>query len=264
MTRAHSLAEMLVDAVDVVDLTQPLSEDTPVLQLPAAVRQHAGPHAPRDQPLRRPRARLGVVLAGDRRARRHALRRADPLGHRPGRRGRRLGAAGAARRPRGRDRQVRRGGRGPRLPADRRRPARVRGRARARCPRAAGCCCAPAGTPARTTRPRSSTPTRPARTRPGFDVECARWLARRAGSSASASRRSAPTRAPRTRFDPPFPVHNFVLGAGRYGLTQLANLARLPPTGAVLIVAPLKLVGGHRQPRRVLALVPRTAAADPG
>ena len=65
-------------------------------------------------------------------------------------------------------------------------------------------------------------------------------------------------------FDPPFPVHHFVLGAGRYGLTQLANLARLPPTGAVLIVAPLKLVGGTGSPARVLALVPRTAAADPG
>ena len=60
-------------------------------------------------------------------------------------------------------------------------------------------------------------------------------------------------------FDPPFPVHHFVLGAGKYGLTQLANLARLPPTGAVLVVAPLKLVGGTGSPARVLALVPRTA-----
>ena len=34
--------------------------------------------------------------------------------------------------------------------------------------------------------------------------------------------------------------------------------------GAVLIVAPLKLVGGTGSPARVLALVPRTAAADPG
>ena len=30
-------------------------------------------------------------------------------------------------------------------------------------------------------------------------------------------------------FDPPFLVHHFVLGAGKYGLTQLANLAELPP-----------------------------------
>jgi kynurenine formamidase len=46
-------------------------------------------------------------------------------------------------------------------------------------------------------------------------------------------------------FAPPFPVHSFLLGAGRYGLTQLANLAQLPPTGAVVVVAPLKLVRGR-------------------
>ena len=62
----------------------------------AAVRQHAGADAARDQPLRRPRAGLGVVLARDRRARGHALRRPDPLGQRQGRRGRRLRAAAAA------------------------------------------------------------------------------------------------------------------------------------------------------------------------
>jgi kynurenine formamidase len=58
-------------------------------------------------------------------------------------------------------------------------------------------------------------------------------------------------------FDPPFPLHNFLLGAGRYGLTQLANLDRLPPTGALVIAAPLKIVGGSGSPTRVLALVPR-------
>jgi kynurenine formamidase len=55
-------------------------------------------------------------------------------------------------------------------------------------------------------------------------------------------------------FDPPFPVHHFLLGAGRYGLTQLANLAELPATGALVIVAPLKLVDGTGSPARVLAL----------
>jgi kynurenine formamidase len=38
----------------------------------------------------------------------------------------------------------------------------------------------------------------------------------------------------------------------------LANLARLPVTGALLIVAPLKLVGGTGSPSRVFALVPGT------
>ena len=96
-------------AVRVVDLTQPLSERTPVLRAARAVRQHARAQPPRAQPLRRPRAGVGVGRAGDRRARRHALRRADPLDHRPRRRGRGQRAARAARRPGGRDRQVGRG-----------------------------------------------------------------------------------------------------------------------------------------------------------
>ena len=50
-------------------------------------------------------------------------------------------------------------------------------------------------------------------------------------------------------FDPPFPVHHFLLGAGKYGLTQLANLAQLPPTGAVVVVAPLKLVAAPARRR---------------
>ena len=58
-------------------------------------------------------------------------------------------------------------------------------------------------------------------------------------------------------FDPPFPLHNFLLGAGRLGLTQLANLDRLPITGALIVVSPLKLVGGTGSPSRVFAFVPR-------
>jgi kynurenine formamidase len=50
-------------------------------------------------------------------------------------------------------------------------------------------------------------------------------------------------------------VHSYFLGAGKYGLTQLANLAQLPPAGALIVVAPLKLVDGTGTPTRVLALV---------
>ena len=60
-------------------------------------------------------------------------------------------------------------------------------------------------------------------------------------------------------FDPPFPCHSYLLGAGKYGLTQLANLARLPATGSLLVVAPLKIVRGSGSPARVFALVPRAA-----
>ena len=55
--------------------------------------------------------------------------------------------------------------------------------------------------------------------------------------------------------DPPFPAHYHLLGADTYGLTQLQNLDQLPVTGAVLVVAPLPIVGGTGSPARVLALV---------
>lgn len=56
--------------------------------------------------------------------------------------------------------------------------------------------------------------------------------------------------------EPPFPVHYHLLGADKYGLTQLQNLDRLPVTGAVIIAAPLPIVGGTGSPARVLAIVP--------
>ena len=56
-------------------------------------------------------------------------------------------------------------------------------------------------------------------------------------------------------FQPPFPAHFFMHGKGRYGLQCLCNLDRLPPTGAVIVAAPLKIKGGSGSPLRVLALV---------
>jgi len=57
-------------------------------------------------------------------------------------------------------------------------------------------------------------------------------------------------------FDPPFPNHNIMHGHGKLGLASLCNLDQLPPTGAIVIAAPLKLVGGSGSPVRALALVP--------
>jgi kynurenine formamidase len=56
-------------------------------------------------------------------------------------------------------------------------------------------------------------------------------------------------------FDPPFPNHSVMHGHGKLGLASLCNLERLPPTGAVLIAAPLKLVNGSGSPVRAIALV---------
>lgn len=57
-------------------------------------------------------------------------------------------------------------------------------------------------------------------------------------------------------FDPPFPNHTIMHGAGKFGLTSLCNLDQVPATGAVVIAAPLKIAGGSGSPVRVLALVP--------
>jgi kynurenine formamidase len=57
--------------------------------------------------------------------------------------------------------------------------------------------------------------------------------------------------------DPPFPAHNLLHRNNLFGLASLANLDRLPPKGAILIPAPLKIEGGTGSPIRALALVAR-------
>ena len=57
-------------------------------------------------------------------------------------------------------------------------------------------------------------------------------------------------------FNPMYPAHTLMHGAGRYGLQCLCNLDQLPPTGAMIIAPPLKIQGGSGSPLRVLALVP--------
>lgn len=54
----------------------------------------------------------------------------------------------------------------------------------------------------------------------------------------------------------PYPCHNLMHGANRYGLQVLKNLDQLPPTGAMIVAAPLKIKDGSGSPLRVLALVP--------
>ena len=90
---------------------------------------------------------------------------------------------------------------------------------------------------------------------PGPDVEASRWLAEKAiaGFGTETVGIDAGSAG---GMEPAFPLHNMLLGAGRLGLTQLANLDRLPATGALLVVAPLRLAGGTGAPSRVYAFVP--------
>ncbi len=57
-------------------------------------------------------------------------------------------------------------------------------------------------------------------------------------------------------FDPMFPCHTLMHGSNKFGLASLTNLDQLPPTGAIVIAPPLKIVNGSGSPCRVLALVP--------
>ena len=93
---------------------------------------------------------------------------------------------------------------------------------------------------------------------PGVSVECARWLAEEAPVMGFGVETVGTDAGTAHSFDPPFPCHAALLGAGKYGLTQLQNLARLPATGAVVIAGPLPIVGGSGSPARVLALVERS------
>jgi kynurenine formamidase len=54
---------------------------------------------------------------------------------------------------------------------------------------------------------------------------------------------------------PDFPVHHYALAHSVYQLEDVANLDRVPSTGAIVVVAPMKLEGGSGSPVRILALV---------
>jgi kynurenine formamidase len=92
---------------------------------------------------------------------------------------------------------------------------------------------------------------------PGISPECARWLAAETPIQGLGVETVGTDAGGAHSFDPPFPCHSYLLGHGKYGLTQLARLAELPPTGAMLIAGPLPIVGGSGSPCRVLALVER-------
>ncbi|MGW2516259.1 cyclase family protein [Streptomyces sp. NPDC001617] len=93
---------------------------------------------------------------------------------------------------------------------------------------------------------------------PGLSPECARWVAEEAPVIGFGTETVGTDAGRAHSFDPAFPCHSYLLGAGKYGLTQLQNLATLPATGAVVIAGPLPIVSGSGAPARVLALVERS------
>ena len=92
---------------------------------------------------------------------------------------------------------------------------------------------------------------------PGISAACAKWLAEETPIQGIGVETVGTDAGAAHSFDPPFPCHSFLLGHDKYGLTQLQNVATLPATGTVVIAGPLPIVGGSGSPCRVLALVER-------
>lgn len=91
---------------------------------------------------------------------------------------------------------------------------------------------------------------------PGFHPSCSQWLAHERDILGVGVETVGTDAGQAGGFDPAFPSHSFMHGAGRFGLTSLINLDQLPPTGAIVIAAPLKIVGGSGSPLRVIAITP--------
>lgn len=92
---------------------------------------------------------------------------------------------------------------------------------------------------------------------PGLSVEAARWIAEQSPVVGMGVETVGTDAGAAAGFDPMFPCHSMLMGNNKYGLTQLQNLAQLPPTGAVIIAGPLPIVNGSGSPARVLALFER-------
>lgn len=90
---------------------------------------------------------------------------------------------------------------------------------------------------------------------PGPDAGAMRFLAHERDVNGWGSEGIGTDAGQAHSFDPPFPAHHIMQGANKFGLASLCNLDQLPPTGAVVIAAPLKIEHGSGSPLRVLALV---------
>jgi kynurenine formamidase len=91
---------------------------------------------------------------------------------------------------------------------------------------------------------------------PGFHQECSEFLAKERDVLGVGVETVGTDSGQAGKFTPPFPNHTIMHGSGKFGITSLINLDQLPPVGAVVIAAPLKIVGGSGSPLRVFAITP--------
>jgi kynurenine formamidase len=91
---------------------------------------------------------------------------------------------------------------------------------------------------------------------PGFDAAASMLLARDRDVVGVGVETVGTDAGQAGTFDPPFPNHTIMHAAGKFGLASLCNLDQLPPVGAIVIAAPLRIIGGSGSPLRVLAIAP--------
>jgi kynurenine formamidase len=91
---------------------------------------------------------------------------------------------------------------------------------------------------------------------PGWDCACSLFLAEERDVIGVGVETVGTDAGQAAMFPTPFCNHNTMHGHGKFGLASLCNLDRLPPTGAIVMAAPLKITGGSGSPVRVIALVP--------
>ena len=86
---------------------------------------------------------------------------------------------------------------------------------------------------------------------PGISADAARLLASRSVSGVGIDTASVDYGQSKD-----FQAHRILYAQDIYGLENVANLDRLPPTGAVVIALPMKIKGGTGGPVRVVAVLP--------
>jgi isatin hydrolase len=91
---------------------------------------------------------------------------------------------------------------------------------------------------------------------PGFGKDSAEFLTQERDILGVGVEQVGTDAAVGSKATPPFPNHSIMHGAGRFGLTQLANVDKLPATGAIVIATPLKIEHGSGSPVRAIAIAP--------
>jgi kynurenine formamidase len=90
---------------------------------------------------------------------------------------------------------------------------------------------------------------------PGPDGECVLWMIEERDVLGFGTECVGTDAGQGFSMDPPLPCHYYMHGNGRLGLQCMTNLDLLPPTGAVVVSPPLKIIEGSGSPLRVIALV---------